>query len=231
MFREASASFEKAGAKDAEWNGRQCLAYSYLESGNPVKALEECRKALDISVKLGQLSFQRQTLELEGQVYLALHSLDKAQETADKLKVLIDSGPRKNEIRRYRHLAGLIELDKNNYSQAIEYLRQAVDSLPCGPLEKDVVYIDSLALAYERAGNLEKARQEYEKVSVSMAGRLASGDIYARSFYSLGRIYERQGNKVKAVENYKKFLDLWKEADAGLPEVPDAKKRLAALGI
>jgi hypothetical protein len=43
----------------------------------------------------------------------------------------------------------------------------------------------------------------------------------------LGEIYEQKGWKGKAIEHYKKFLTLWKDADPGIPEVEDAKKRLA----
>jgi hypothetical protein len=44
-----------------------------------------------------------------------------------------------------------------------------------------------------------------------------------------GKIYEETGWKNKAIEHYEKFLDLWKDADSGIAEVDDARKRLVGL--
>jgi tetratricopeptide (TPR) repeat protein len=76
---------------------------------------------------------------------------------------------------------------------------------------------------------LGKSVEEYERLVSLTAGRLFFGDIYAKSFYTLGKIAEQQGQKAKAIEHYQKFLALWKYADPGLPEVKDAKWRLAVL--
>jgi tetratricopeptide (TPR) repeat protein len=56
-------------------------------------------------------------------------------------------------------------LKRKNYPKAIEYLKNAVESLPCGPRERDASFIDSLALAYYKSGDLEKARETYEKTT------------------------------------------------------------------
>ena len=37
--------------------------------------------------------------------------------------------------------------------------------------------------------------------------------------------------KGKAIEHYEKFFELWKEADTGIIEIEDTRKRLAGLTI
>ena len=91
------------------------------------------------------------------------------------------------------------------------------------------MFIEPLAKAYYLSGDLEKTRREYEKIISLTKGRLYYGDIFAESFYMLGKIYEQQGNKAQAIENYEKFLDLWRDADSGIAEVQDARKKLDEL--
>ena len=231
---QAIEKMSKLEAKDYEALLHIRLGYGYLKSGQPGKALEECQDARKLALEIEDDEMQRQALYLKGLSYLRKGSIDEALKTAVELKQMIQSGINKKKIRFYTHLAGMIELERKNYPMAIEYLRNAVESLPYGPLEKDASFIDSLALAYYKSGDLEKARETYEKTTLltlgryTYGGRFLYGDIFAKSFYMLGKIYEQKGDKVRARESYHKFLDLWKDADPGQPEVEDARKRLAA---
>ncbi len=67
------------------------------------------------------------------------------------------------------------------------------------------------------------------RISSLATGRIYYGDIYSKSFYMLGKIHEQQGDTAKAIEHYQKFPTLWKDADPGLPEVADARERVAGM--
>ena len=233
-FSQSYASFieqmHEAGEKDNECLARRYLAYVYLKYGNPEKALDECQKAWAVALELDSLYHLRAILYLKGRAYLELKNIAEAEKAAEELKAVNARGMRKDvDIRIYDHLMGRIELEKKNNDKAIGHLKKAVDSLPYGPLETDASYIDSLALAYFRAGDLARAQTEYERITALTTGRIDYGDVYAKSFYMLGRIFEQKADKIKARENYGRFLDLWKDADPGLPEVDDAMARLAGL--
>jgi len=211
------------------------LAYVYTESGNHEKALEECNNAWISACEADQLILQILALHSRGLTYLGMKSIDEAFEISDELKELINKGFNKKAIRHYYHLLGMIELERNNFSKAIEYFNQALSLLPFQyPSDLDfgyghALFIDSLASVYYLSGDVRNAREEYEKITALTTGRFFFGDIYAKSFYILGKIYEEQGNIAKAIGNYEKFLDLWKDADPGITEVEDARKRLTGL--
>ncbi|HUU36938.1 MAG TPA: hypothetical protein VMW46_01895 [Candidatus Desulfaltia sp.] len=75
------------------------------------------------------------------------------------------------------------------------------------------LFIEPLAAAYYRSGNLGKSVEEYERLVSLTAGRLFFNDIYAKSFYLLGKIAAQQRDKGRAIEYDRKFLDLWKDAE------------------
>ena len=126
-------------------------------------------------------------------------------------------------------MIGLINFKKGNYTQALIVFKETVSLLPFAPLTHRADFIESLALTYYNSGDLDASIQEYEKIIQLTMGRLWYGDIYATSFYMLGKIYEEKRLPLKAIEQYEKFLELWKEADKDLHELKDAKSRLKSL--
>jgi hypothetical protein len=52
---------------------------------------------------------------------------------------------------------------------------------------------------------------------------------YPRTFYLLGLVNEALNEQAAAIKAYQDLLEIWKEADEDLPELIDAKSRLARL--
>jgi tetratricopeptide (TPR) repeat protein len=217
--------------KSMKLNAEFVLAYIDLRLGKFEKALEETEDSIKGWIELEDLAVQRMALPWKGVLYLEMGQVGEAQKTAVELKDLIQKGLNKRAMRYSYWLEGMIDLKKANFRRAIESLNKAISLLPSqsNPNDEHAFFYDGLASAYYKAGNLEKAKAEYEKITALATGRTFFGDIYAKSFYILGKIAEQQRQKARAVEHYQKFLDLWKEADPGIPEIADARKRLSAL--
>ncbi len=229
MDKQLLALAKMVGQKTWESLIHYGIAAYYYISGNSGEALKECEKALNMSRETDYLATERLALSLKGIILLDMNSLAEAERTAEELKMLIEEGLDEKIIRLYYHLAGHIELEKRNYTQAIEQFQRAISLVSYGPPQMNARFVDSLATAYYESGDLEKAKSEYERITRMTVGRRDVGHIYAKSFYMLGKIFEQQGKTSKAVENYEKFLDLWRDADPGITEVDDAKARLTGL--
>jgi len=92
------------------------------------------------------------------------------------------------------------------------------------PFIKDVV-----ARAYLEKGDLDHAIAEYEKLVTFDPESRTRFLVHPELHYRLAKLYDRKGWQEKANGQYRKFLELWKDADPDQPEVEDARKRLAGL--
>jgi tetratricopeptide (TPR) repeat protein len=216
------------------WTISECylrFAYIDLRTGNFQEALGDCDNALDYALKAEDRGRQRRALHLKGLTYVQMNDNDEALKTADELRVLIQDSHNPKNMHFFHHFVGMDELKQGNFAKAIESFKKALSLQTSDPHDKMVGYIESLAMAHNASGDIDKAQEEYERITSSSSYPFDFGDVYALSFYELGKIYEQKEWKGKAIEHYEKFLDLWKDADPGIPEVDDARKRLAVLQV
>jgi serine/threonine protein kinase/tetratricopeptide (TPR) repeat protein len=208
------------------------LLYLFLKMRRPDDALvlmEDMWQRAEQSENIGR---QAELLHWQGVAYVQKKDFEAARGKAEELKSVVDSGMNRKRIRRYHNLMGLIELKQGRPSQAAELLQTARDLLYFPNSNYPHIHAFfywTLAQARFAAGEWESARTNFEDILGLNSARLRDGDLYAKSYYMLGRIHEQQGDTAQAVLKYEKFLDLWKAADSGIAEVEDAKARVTGL--
>ncbi len=212
------------------------LAYLRLQRGNSEGGLEASARALEQGdSSTDAFGAVRMALGLRGLNQLAMGSAEAASKTAEELKAQTSRVLYPDAEADHLHLVGSIDMAGGNIGKAVKSFERAASMLPAQSQEdllglknvlRRTIYLDSLAEAHHRNGNLAEARKTYETLAALTIGRHHWGDLYVKAFYRLGRISEDEGRKDEAAAHYRKFLELWKDADPGLPEVEDARRRL-----
>ena len=232
---------EWQGKIDSRTLGAMSLDFAlFLEKTDDFAgALAACETALRNAKETGDIWGECVALYCRGVMQARQGNIKDSQESAEELRRAVESGPAKKRIRFYEALLGVIALQKHDAQSAQDHLKKALSltaiqeraySAAIGGLRSS--FLDYLAEACSQAGEWPEAKKAYEDVLSCMMTRgdgPSSALVLARAYYKLGKVLEHLGDKANAAAKYRKFLDLWKNADPGLPEVEDAKKRLAAL--
>ncbi|MDH4257244.1 MAG: hypothetical protein OEV50_00400, partial [Candidatus Aminicenantes bacterium] len=222
---------QKFNLRPSEINYMLFLAYLNLQKNQYAEALNVLNQVEKVASEINIIEAKIHAFHFRGLTYMKMDNLNEAKNTAEQLKHLIEKTGIRNNMRYYYHLMGKIAQEEDAFSISINDFEKALSLFPHQHdiYDEHAFYLNSLASAYYQAGDLEKASEQYAKIVSLTTGRLRWGDIYAKSFYWLGKICQQKGWEGKAIEHYEKFLHLWAEADSGLPETADAKNQLDTL--
>ncbi len=207
-------------------------AYERRRAGDLAAAYEAATRAVEAAQETQFGDYIQFSLAFRGAILAAMKKFDEAALTEEKLKESCEKAEAPDLVRYLNLLQGEIAAEKGDVKGAVVSLRNAVSHLPGENYKTDLhaLYFNALGSALLRQGDLDGARAAFEKIGDLTTGRVKFGDLYALSCYQLGRLHQARNERGPAAEAFSRFLEIWAQADAGLPEVADARDRLKALG-
>lgn len=119
-------------------------------------------------------------------------------------------------LRLTHYVLGMEALQRGRHKQALDLFREALR------YQRLIWFIDPLdtclADAYLRLGMHEEAIREY-----GLALRV--NPTHGLTHFRLAKAYEGAGRPDQARAEFRRFLELWKDADEDIPEVVEARRR------
>ena len=215
---QALASTERAQMKETAANGEALDSLREALFGNAAEGRQRAAEALKLS--------NGRNIEAMAALVLAI-----AGEPAQAQALASDLAKRfpQDTVVQFTNLPlihGQIALSRNDPSKAIEVL-QAAAPYEMGQL---IVLLPAYVRgeAYLAGGEAKEAAAEFQKI-LDHPGVVVYYPIGALARLQLGRAYALAGDSAKARGAYQDFLTLWKDADADIPILKQAKAEYAKL--
>jgi tetratricopeptide (TPR) repeat protein/predicted Ser/Thr protein kinase len=218
----------------------RCRLWTYYDWGKLDLYIAGARARMELRMRnnLDSASLNDAMLKFyEGLYELRTGKLDAAQARLDDVRTLRSKGmnQREHDIMResFYYLSAEILLAQGKADEAVaEFQKMPRPALgltnvntivnPNLPFRDD---IPARAMAVKK--DLDRAIAEYQSILNPMnTGRRL---VHPMARYRLAKLYENKGLSRQAVEQYRRVVEIWKNADADLAEVRDARQRLASL--
>jgi tetratricopeptide (TPR) repeat protein len=158
--------------------------------------------------------------------YAAADRPDRARTFMEEWNTRRKESPTTRDTVTIHRMRGAIALASKDYTTAQSELRftETQGCLVCD--------LPRLGRSFDLAGAPDSAIAVYERYLTTLwPDRLELDARFLPAVEQrLGELYEAKGQREKALAHYRRFIDLWKNADPALqPRVTDAKLRVAAL--
>lgn len=235
LRREAMASHEVRGAPDGYLTGALHLAAVDLRHRNDQRA---ALRRIDSALARHPLStvpvIDRPYVTL-AQLYARARRVDAARRMMTEYTESVDSVLRREDATKHG-AAGAIALAEGRVDDASAAFR-LLAAEGTGPFPG----VAQLAELFDQMGNVDSALVYYRRfidahdrfaatllvlTDVAADAAIVVGPYYRR----LGELHQQRGDREKAIEYYKRFVDLWKDADPELqPLVRDVRSRIGTL--
>jgi eukaryotic-like serine/threonine-protein kinase len=201
----------KTGLKGSAANVWSNVAQTEAAFGDAAAARASIRRSLDLERNLNTL--------LNCSFALAILSdAPAARKMADEAARMPGASSEQAQ-RGFALVRALIRLREGD--------RTAIDAMPAAKDETDTGSIMTLGVAHLSLGNADAAAQQFKRVMDRPPSTTNSLKPLASLYY--GRALAKMGKIDDSRKAYEQFLSVWKEADANLPVLVDAKQEYARL--
>ncbi len=223
LLDEGIAADRAEGVEGKFHTGKYAMkAFAYAAKRDYARAVAEARAGLELTNQSNPDDSFVWLAVLVG-MYAAAGDFERAEGTLQQLEDVTEmSDPGRERV--FFLAQGVLECERGDAAAACKTIEAYSVAGP-------EFYLDyELALAYLDAGRLQEAIASYEAMIRRYSEERAQRPIHAvKLYYYLGVAFESSGRTGKAIAQYTTFLDIWQNADASIPEVQDARNRLAQL--
>jgi len=229
-FQEALAMLATGSQEDKKAHGEEMFAtYHHLaaliyeEMGEFENAFGQLGKADEILKRVSKNNkiYWRRN---RARIFAEGGNISEAELIANDLKNALEEAGQ--SLTDYWYARGSVEMAKENYNEAEKYFKRAINETK--DFDYGSTYMLGLALF-----NLNRFDESIDRFKELLSAQDSLPDEWvfwdALVYYYLGRAYESSGDISDAATQFKKYLDIRKNADVEIESVIDARLRLESL--
>jgi DNA-binding SARP family transcriptional activator/tetratricopeptide (TPR) repeat protein len=216
---EATVIAEEQHEPVSEWRNRMMLAAALEESGQQAAAR---RERLRVAAAFTDRNFPPRLLLYLGKPLARDGEISRSMSVLDTLRARArtDNPQDQSDL---AVLEGEVAVARGHLTEAIEHLKRAFH------LDSTKYALESLAYATAASGDLRAAAGLYNRLATGDEFGWEPQQYWRFARYWLGVVQERRGDTRLALESYRRFVHDWPGADASLPVVRDAQRRVERL--